>query len=68
MQFNSYSSLPTWVHFDQIDSELHRQTFKPVRKKNCIQLEFQILKSLKWNQDIVIKPADNCSAIVIMYT
>ena len=52
--------------FDQIDNELHRQTFKPVKKKNLIQLEFLALKYLRRNQDIIIKSADKASAIVIM--
>ena len=35
-------------------------------KKNLTQLKFKELKSIKRNQDIIIKPADKGSEIVIM--
>ena len=50
----------------QNDNELLRHTNKPVRNKNLTQPEFKVLKPLRKNQDIIIKPAYNGSAIVIM--
>ena len=52
--------------FDWIDIELHRHTYKLARNRKLTQLEFTSLKHLRQNQDIIIKPADKVSAIVIM--
>ena len=52
--------------FYQIDNELYKHTYKPVRIKILTQHEFKALKSPRRNQNIVIKLADKASAIVIM--
>ena len=52
--------------FYSIEQDLHRQKYKEPKKKNPIKEEYKSMKSLKNNENIIIKPADKESAIVIM--
>ena len=52
--------------FYSIEQDLHRLKFRQPKKKNLTQEEYKSIKSLKTNPDIIIKPADKGSAIVIL--
>ena len=52
--------------FHSIEQDLHRQKYKQPRKKNLTKEEYKAIKSLKNNKNIIIKPADKGSAVVIL--
>ena len=52
--------------FHSIEQDLHRQKYKEPRKKNLTKEEYKAIKPLKNNRDIIIKPADKGSAVVIL--
>ena len=51
--------------FYSIEQDLHRLKYRQPRKKNLTKEEYQSIKSLRNHPDIIIKPADKGSAIVI---
>ena len=52
--------------FYSIEQDLHRIQYRPPKKKNLTKEEYQSIKSLRNQPDIIIKPADKGSAIVIL--
>ena len=52
--------------FYSIEQDLHRQKYKQPRDTNLTKEEYQALKYLKHNSDIIIKQADKFSAIVAL--
>ena len=52
--------------FYSIEQDLHRLKYRQLRKKNLTKEEYQSIKSLRNHPDIIIKPADKGSAIVIL--
>ena len=52
--------------FCSIEQDLHRQKYIEARKKNLTKEEYKSIRSLKHNKEMIIKPADKGSAIVIM--
>ena len=52
--------------FYSIEQDPHRQKYKQPRDKNLTKEEYQAIKSLKHNSDIIIKPAEKGSAIVVL--
>ena len=51
--------------FYSIEQDLHRIKYRQPRKKNLTKEEYHSIKSLRNHPDIIIKPADKGSAIVI---
>ena len=49
-----------------IEQDLHRQKYREPRNKNLTKEECKAIKFLKNNENIIIKPADKGSAIVIL--
>ena len=52
--------------FYAIEQDLQWQKYREPRKKNVTKEEYKAVRSLKHNKEIIIKPADKGSAIVIM--
>ena len=52
--------------FYSTEQDLHRQKYREPRNKNLTKEEYKEIKSLKSNENIIIKPADKGSAIVIL--
>ena len=52
--------------FHSIEQDLHRLKYRQPRKKNLSKEGYKSIKSLRSNPDIIIKPADKGSAIVIL--
>ena len=64
--FNPVGPFQLESTFHSIEQDLHRQKYKEPRKKNLTKEEYKGIKSLKNNRDIIIKPADKGSAVVIL--
>ena len=52
--------------FHSIEQDLHRLIYRQPRKNNLCKEEYKSIKSLRNNPDIIIKPADKGSAVVIL--
>ena len=52
--------------FSSVEHDLQKQKYKAPRRKNLNKQKYQTIKDLRHNIDIIIKPADKGSAIVIM--
>ena len=52
--------------FYSIEQDLLRIKYRPPKKKHLTKEEYQSIKSLRNHPDIIIKPADKGSAIVIL--
>ena len=64
--FNPVGPFQLETMFYSIEQDLHRLKYRQSRKKNLNKVEYQSIKSLKNNPDIIIKPADKGSAIVLL--
>ena len=64
--FNPVGPFQLESMFYSIEQDLHRQKYKQPRDINLTKEEYQVIKSLKHNPDIIIKPADKDSAIVVL--
>ena len=64
--FNPVGPFQLETMFYSIEQDLHRLKYRQPRKKNLNKEEYQSIKSLKNNPDIIIKPADKGSAIAIL--
>ena len=64
--FNPVGPFQLETMFYSIEQDLHRLKFRQPKKKNLTQEEYKSIKSLKNNPDIIIKPADKGSAVVIL--
>ena len=63
--FNPVGPFQLETMFYSIEQDLHRLKFRQPKKKNLTHEEYKSIKSLKNNPDIIIKPADKGSAVVI---
>ena len=52
--------------FHSIEQDLHRQRYRQPTKKNLSKEGYKAIKSLRKNPDILIKPVDKGSAIVVL--
>ena len=64
--FNPVGPFQLETMFYSIEQDLHRIKYRQPRKKNLTKEEYQSIKSLRNHPDIIIKPADKGSAIVIL--
>ena len=64
--FNPVGSFQLEAMFYSIEQDLHRIKYRQPKKKNLTKEEYQSIKSLRNHPDIIIKPADKGSAIVIL--
>ena len=63
--FNPVGPFQLETMFYSIEQDLHRLKYRQLRKKNITKEEYKSIKSLRNHPDIIIKPADKGSAIVI---
>ena len=66
--FNPIGPFQLESMFYSIEQDLHRQRYTQPRHRNLSSEEYKAIKSLQHNPNIVIKPADKGSAIVILDT
>ena len=64
--FNPVGPFQLETMFHSIEQDLHRLKHRQPRKKNLTKEEYKSIKSLRNHPDIIIKPADKGSAIVIL--
>ena len=64
--FNPVGPFQLESMFHSIEQDLHRLKYKEPGKKYLTKEEYKAIKSLKNNKDIIIKPADKGSAVVVL--
>ena len=64
--FNPVNPFQLETMFHSIEQDLHKLKYRQHRKKNLTKEEYKSIKSLRNHPDIIIKPADKSSAIVIL--
>ena len=63
--FNPVGPFQLETMFYSIEQDLHRLKYRQPRKKNLTKEEYQSIKCLRNHPEIIIKPTDKGSAIVI---
>ena len=64
--FNPVGPFQLELMFCSVEQDLNMQKYRDFRKKKLTKEEYKTIRSLGNNKDIVIKPADKGSAIVIL--
>ena len=64
--FNPVGSFQLESMFYSIEQDLHSQKYREPKKKNLTKEEYKAIRSLNKNENMIIKPADIGSAIVIL--
>ena len=64
--FNPVGPFQLESMFYSIAQNLHRQKYRGPKKKNITKEEYRAIRSLNKNKDMIIKPADKGSTIVIL--